>query len=319
MGFFTWPYPAAPDRGYWGEITSTIDWCEENYVITPYIAEWSNTITNAVFVLTALYSTYSAYRTGLELRFVLIGIGFALVGVGSWLFHMTLQYHYQLLDELPMLYATCIPTWSMVCEFTRYMSIKNKKDLDTTVPISMKRQWYVGIAVTLVAVILSLIYLITKNVAIHETAYGIFTVLVFLISNVMTNAQIKDKKAKKNLFSCMILGATTFVLGFLFWNLDNQFCNTWIFLRRTYLHLPLGLFFEFHGWWHLLTGTGVYYYIIYLQYQRIIILDQEDTFMLIWRWGIIPELVRKGSKISTSYSTELLGSAVSNHDLKKNN
>ena len=26
--------------GFWGEPTSTLDWCEENYVVTKYVAEF---------------------------------------------------------------------------------------------------------------------------------------------------------------------------------------------------------------------------------------------------------------------------------------
>ena len=77
---FSWPYPEAPIEGYWGKPTSLIDWCEENYVVSPYIAEWSNTITNSIFLMTAFYSTYSAWRNKLETRYILIGMGFSLVG-----------------------------------------------------------------------------------------------------------------------------------------------------------------------------------------------------------------------------------------------
>ena len=33
--------PSVNDRvGYWGKPTATIDWCEENYVVNHYIAEF---------------------------------------------------------------------------------------------------------------------------------------------------------------------------------------------------------------------------------------------------------------------------------------
>lgn len=75
MGIFRWNYPESSVPGVWGETTSTIDWCEENYVVSPYIAEWSNTLTNSVFILSAIYTTYSAYKNKLEKGFYLLASG----------------------------------------------------------------------------------------------------------------------------------------------------------------------------------------------------------------------------------------------------
>ncbi|CAI4054427.1 hypothetical protein SUVZ_16G2010 [Saccharomyces uvarum] len=315
---FSWPYPEAPIEGYWGKPTSLIDWCEENYVVSPYIAEWSNTFTNSIFLMTAFYSTYSAWRNKLETRFVLIGLGFSLVGIGSWLFHMTLQYRYQLLDELPMLYATIIPSWSIFAE-TQELLIKDEKKRKES---SFRIQMVISFIMCGIVTVLTWLYVVVQQPAIFQVLYGILTVLVVILSGLLTFNHVHDPVAKKNLFITMVMGMVPFVIGFIFWQLDIHLCSFWIYIRRTYLALPLGIFLELHAWWHLLTGTGVYIFVVYLQYLRILTHGNADEFVFIWRWRFFPELVRKGLPIGTSYSTEYMGPIVNvqpANETKKNN
>ena len=42
----------------------------------------------------------------LYIRFILSHILLLIVGLGSWMFHMTLRYEMQLLDELPMIFGS---------------------------------------------------------------------------------------------------------------------------------------------------------------------------------------------------------------------
>ncbi|SCW03625.1 LAFE_0G14598g1_1 [Lachancea fermentati] len=295
------PYPEPPEVGYWGTPTSTIDWCEENYVVSPFIAEWSNTITNGLFVLLSVFVTYSALRNHLETRFVMIGLGFGTVGVGSWLFHMTLRYEYQLLDELPMIYATCIPAWSIFCEEAEILR-RSKKDSEASKP----KQVVVGSSVFLAAAILTVVYLVYRDPTIHQTAYAILNVVVVFSAGIMAHRYVQDQRAKRNLRNTMALSISIFLLGFLVWNLDNFFCSFWRYIRRSFLRLPLGIFLELHAWWHLLTGTGVYYYIVHLEYLRVLTHGQSDNYTLAWRWRIFPELVHKQNPIHTPYSLEFL-------------
>lgn len=61
-------------------------------MVTKYIAEFCNTTTNAVFVILAAIAIHNAVRYHYERRILITSMGFMLVGVGSWLFHMTLKY-----------------------------------------------------------------------------------------------------------------------------------------------------------------------------------------------------------------------------------
>lgn len=77
--------------GFWGDTTSTLDWCENNYELSWYIAEFYNTVTNLAMILPGLYGMYEVSKYNLEFRFFMSYLLLFLVGVGSSLFHMTLQ------------------------------------------------------------------------------------------------------------------------------------------------------------------------------------------------------------------------------------
>ncbi|NBO99296.1 MAG: hypothetical protein EBU90_04105 [Proteobacteria bacterium] len=87
---------------------STVDWCEANYTVTKYVAEFWNSSSGLAIVVSAIYWRYSSVTSDVfsgafghcfkDIFWYLL-----LVGVGTMLFHGTLLYKYQLLDELPML------------------------------------------------------------------------------------------------------------------------------------------------------------------------------------------------------------------------
>ena len=95
-----------PTLALWGP--ATMDWCEENFQTTRYIAEFWNCTSNCVMVGLALFGVRGAYRAGVRKpRFYACFFGLLAVGAGSALFHGTLLYLGQLLDEIPMIWASC--------------------------------------------------------------------------------------------------------------------------------------------------------------------------------------------------------------------
>jgi hypothetical protein len=86
----------------WGHHTGTIDWCETNYSHSPYIAEFVNTLTNLPSILLGIYGAWHTTQNGIPLRYGLCYLGLSLIGVGSFGFHASLRWEWQLMDELPM-------------------------------------------------------------------------------------------------------------------------------------------------------------------------------------------------------------------------
>ncbi|CAI2172355.1 16961_t:CDS:2 [Funneliformis geosporum] len=193
---------------FWGDPTATLDWCEENYIVHKYIAEFINTTTNLIFVSLAIFGIYITLKYGLPFRNALGYAGIALVGIGSWCFHMTLLYEFQLLDELPIPKA----------------------------PIRIRM--------------------------------------------------------KKLLFTAW----TMFGLGFFFWNIDNIACHQ-LRQSRYKIGMPLSHLLELHGWWHIGTAFGTYYWIVFSSYIRVILLRKDNEYNIKWGLGFVP-YVAKISKTS---------------------
>jgi dihydroceramidase len=94
--------------GYWSPSTSSIDWCERNYVVTKYIAEFWNCISSFFMFLLSLISFIRGLYYNLENRFLVLCFSSGLVGLGSAYFHGTLTHFGQMSDELPMVYTMIV-------------------------------------------------------------------------------------------------------------------------------------------------------------------------------------------------------------------
>lgn len=286
----------------WGNVTSTIDWCEENYVQSSFIAEFCNTLSNMSYIFVSFYLFYRLKKVGItETRFKLTMLGLLLVGVGSAFFHMSLRYDCQLLDELPMIYITCIPCYSVICEpllyftksktdkyFQQLKSLEGKNDEDEEdnnessilIPsdsskanypvISKAYEQFIIYLLTGLSLIMTIVYyFFLTDPIFHEISYGLLNFVIVYASVRLTRRFIKEPTLKKNLLKSSLMGISLFGTGFLLWGLDRQFCGNFRTIRRDYLKLPLGNILELHAWWHIFTGIGLYYILTYLIFLRI--------------------------------------------------
>lgn len=89
---------------------STIDWCEKNYTTSEFIAEYWNTMTGLFLIISGVMfynlnkNLIMSNNLDIIQNFKNIYNLLILVGIGTMLFHSTLLYPFQLLDEIPMVF-----------------------------------------------------------------------------------------------------------------------------------------------------------------------------------------------------------------------
>jgi len=244
-----------PVQGYWGPSTSSIDWCEANYAITRFIAEFTNTLSNLVFVSWAVYGLKNCGQENLPLPLALCQVGIALVGVGSFLFHATLRYEWQLGDELPMIFCSA---------FIAYVAFDARS-------ARLPRTRFVRCLPYLLFLYsfgVSAVYLRYPNPVIHQTAFAFLelvgTCRVAYIVHTAPERTNQEQRNKADAKRYILTGSAIFLIGFLIWNIDNLFCDR-ISQLKEHLGTPWSFILEGHAWWHLATGTGAYLRVVGLQ------------------------------------------------------
>jgi len=107
------------------------------------------------------------------------------------------------------------------------------------------------------------------------------------IAEVMANpkerAQMasRDKIILTDMWWMIAVGLSVFLGGFGIWALDLLYCSAFRRWRHE-IGLPWGILLEGHGWWHLMTGTGAYFDIVWGIWLRHCLNGRQDDFELSW-------------------------------------
>ncbi|XP_066927401.1 alkaline ceramidase 3-like [Clytia hemisphaerica] len=279
--------------GYWGFPSSTMDWCEENYAVTSYVAEFWNTVSNVVFVVPPLLTAYHLWKHKLsELGPIVCFLLLTVVGFGSFAFHCTLLYHSQLLDELPMIYGTCAMLYCII-------EIRSPKD-------SVNK----SLIVILISISLSitLIYGSLKNPLIFLWSYGVLAAALFILN---IRGCLNYNGSPKLLASASF----NYGFGFILWNLDNEYCYR---VRDTRKSLPglIAPVTQLHAWWHFFAGVGTFLTIVYIIHLRLTCLGVNPFLQFLH--GFFPYYSQKVGRSyeETKFQQDINGNTVPSVKLK---
>ena len=193
----------------------------------------------------------------------------------------------QLVDELSMIYTTCI-MWHASFSYRR----------------SRLYSFLLAVALLILALFFTGYYHYIKDPTFHQNAYAILTVTVLLRGIYLMESQLRpslrpktgasrnrftmketkgngsvegrttgplptgssryypteasdtrtkresarDKRILRDMWIMISYGLVMFLGGFTIWSLDNKYCSTLRSWRRE-IGLPWGIFLEGHGWW----------------------------------------------------------------------
>ncbi|KAH7311637.1 ceramidase [Stachybotrys elegans] len=227
--------------GVWSPPTSSANFCEEDYVVTRWIAEFINTLTNLMYVYFAVRQMAARNPRGqLALRPDTMSVSLLVLGVCSFLFHATLRQSMQFADELAMLGLA----WAMLLGI---ISIGPASAYDAALKA--------GLALFFPA--FSAFYVWSGQIIYHATAFMIILILITLRGYYLLYgplAQLPEAKSKE----WRARGTTALavlVFGYALWHVDLECCAELRALRKS-VGLPWAWLLEMHGWWHVLTAVS---------------------------------------------------------------
>lgn len=237
---------------YWGPPNSAVDWCEANYLHSRYVAEMFNTISSIPLVVVSLWGFWLCNRYGLEMRFYVCWAGMGFVGVGSILFHGTLQHYGQAADELAMIYTSL--AFAYVVLESGHVNTRNFKLL------LIECAYAVGFSFAYFSSPLFFPYF----VAAYAGTVLLIIYQAFRILRVYWDEITEAARWQRCLF---LVGATFYPGGFLLlWIPENALCPL----------MPEVLqWFNLHAVFHIVTAISPYCYLVAMTYHRCVILRRR--------------------------------------------
>jgi dihydroceramidase len=248
--------------GFWGAPTSTVDWCEVNYAVTPFVCEFFNTVSSLAMLGAGVLGVL-LHRRVFD-RWMLAAFGLlGLVGVGSVAFHGTLRFELQILDELPMLYLVALVAYLLL-----------ERQCGKWLPAALLGY----------AVLATLSDAFTRGQVQFLAFQLTFGALeMFCMFQVYRLSREAENQAVRPLFD---LGAGIYFAAIGLWFIDLRFCDV-VSIGLPAFGIPNP---QFHAWWHVLVSCGFYLLLLVVGYDRLRRRHAQPSYR---KWGSLsPSLAR---------------------------
>lgn len=201
-----------------------------------------NTLSNLGFIIAGFYGAWQCYnyRKFVPIRYSFLFIWMGAIGIGSLLFHATLLYSMQLLDEIPMLFSNSQMLYVLWHPSVDLEMVRGIPKWIRSSPIG-----YYAFSILITVLYIS----VPSCTLFFQVSYGVM-ILLMAISLHFYARQIPSGDSVKVLLQ---RAAIFMISAFTLWNIDNLMCEKLRHFRSQYLPTFLGPLFQFHAWWHVLT------------------------------------------------------------------
>ena len=210
--------------------SSPLDWCEQNYIYSPYIVEFWNSLSSMLLALGGLvgYLVYrnDAYLNKFEPQIYLIWAMMFVVGVGSVYFHGTLSIAGQISDEVPIVILVVLALM-----MSRPRKEWNSKSRDIALS---------GHTLVRFTSVITTFCLFFPRASHIFTLFGFPSSLYFFITDYSKTANAKHRQLFWTLMG-------TFTIAFTAWILDRIACES----LTDFGNRHLGGYPQLHAIWHL--------------------------------------------------------------------
>ncbi|GAV04404.1 hypothetical protein RvY_14686-2 [Ramazzottius varieornatus] len=189
--------------------SSDVDWCEGNYVVSSFIAEFVNTLSNILFLVVPplLIFLFQNYAKSVQKKDIfIIWVLLIAVGLSSAYFHATLSFAGQMLDELAILWLIC-------AGFAIWMPSR-------FLPVGLHRRAFkMGmLAITITGTILACIRPVVNAFALMTFGIPITVMLVVEMRRCKN-----DKIYRLGIRTVILFGSAVFC-----WLNDRLMCEVWL-------------------------------------------------------------------------------------------
>lgn len=218
--------------GFWEPHTSSMDFCEENYRFTIYVAELLNSASSLFIAAAGPWSwwlTPARYCTWP--RFILCWLVFLVVGLGSVAFHATMRRPAQALDEVPMVLGNLVFIYCL------------------SLPEGADKQLQLAMILVLVGFALVAVYVVWEAYIVFLSIYCSVVVWLCYASRLLCFGQAGKNGPELQRMWRLFVG--TYMGGVVLWVADNLACSQ---LGVGHLHIA----------WHALASAGTVFFVLTL-------------------------------------------------------